>query len=364
MFRYNSSRRYDDYARRDSDRDRRDDDYDRRASRRYDNPHTGRYDRRDESYDDRRTYDRRSREKSHHDDDDYHHHQRRSSRRAYGSDEERKGAAVVKEEDEEADDDGSIDITKITPIMKYIAKNLEEASWPLALEGPFAFNTNSPGLSTHLFVAFKIVQLLEAAGYDQGKMYMHAMFPVGLDNTKKEILEKVNQGKLHPEIYAAKLSLVKMVVRCVRCFMAYFSGKKEDIHSDDDDAGHRGPVKETRTVNTSLSAVLGMLKEENTSGGLDVPAGGDSGGADYSDPLNRVLETEGAPRSQAFPDVPDSIANPWGAMDTKVKSSHFKSFTALQNHFQKQLMGKGLDPREAREESSDCMMCLVVTGKQ
>jgi hypothetical protein len=24
--------------------------------------------------------------------------------------------------------------------------------------------------------------------------------------------------------------------------------------------------------------------------------------------------------------------------------------------------GKGMDPRDAREESADCMMCLVVTG--
>jgi hypothetical protein len=26
------------------------------------------------------------------------------------------------------------------------------------------------------------------------------------------------------------------------------------------------------------------------------------------------------------------------------------------------MVGKGMDPRDAREESADCMMCLVVTG--
>jgi len=237
--------------------------------------------------------------------------------------------------------------------MKYIAKNLEESKYALELRGPFAFNTDSPGLSKHLFVAYKVVHLLETGGYDQSKMYMQAMFPAGLSNTKTEIIEKAKKGKLDAEIHGPKL--VKMVVRCIKCFIAYFSGKKDDIQSSDEE-GDGAQSKETRTVNTSLSSILGRIKEESaaSAGREDVDPN--------SDPLNRVLETQNDIRAQAFPDVPDTILNPWGAMDTKVKANHYKSFNSLQSHFQKQLMGKGLDPREAREQSADCMMCLVVTG--
>lgn len=236
--------------------------------------------------------------------------------------------------------------------MKYIAKNLEESKYPLELRGPFSFNDDSPGLSKHLFVSYKIVEILEAAGYDQSKMYMQAMFPSGIGNTRDEMIEKVNKGTLHPEIHGPKL--VKMCVRCIKCFIAYFSGKKEDIRSSEDEGEEEeeaeSTARETRTVNTSLSAILGRIKESV----------GEEMNPD-SDPLNRVLETQHQPRP-AFPEIPDTIDNHWGSMDTQIKADHLKSFNALQNHFSKQLIGKGLDPRDAREESADCMMCLVVTG--
>jgi len=75
--------------------------------------------------------------------------------------------------------------------MKYIAKHLEESKYPLELRGPFSYRDDIPGLSKHLFVAFKMVNLLQAAGLDQSKMYMKAMFPAGMADTKKELMEKV-----------------------------------------------------------------------------------------------------------------------------------------------------------------------------
>ena len=239
--------------------------------------------------------------------------------------------------------------------MKYIAKHLEEAKYPLELRGPFAFNHDSPGLSKHLFVAFKMVEILEAAGYDQGKMYMQAMFPMGMGDTKKEIIEKATRGSLHPEINGPKL--VKMCVRSIKCFIAYFSGKKDDIKSSDDEEGEddndrSSSGRETRTVNTSLSAILGRIKE----------SAGEEMNPD-SDPLNRVLETPNYNvKKPGLAEIPDTIHNHWDTMDTQIRADHLKSFTGLQNHFSKQLMGKGLDPRDARDEAANCMMCLVVTG--
>jgi len=256
---------------------------------------------------------------------------------------------VESDEEPSKGEEGAIDITKITPIMKYIAKHLEESKQKLEMRGPFAFNVNSPGLSKHLFVAFKMVEIMEGAGYDQSKMYMQAMFPGGLNTIKTEMIEKANKGILNSAINGPKL--VKMCVRCIKCFIAYFSGNKEDLASSEDEDGEVKDGGETRTVNTSLSAILGRIKET---------AGDDHDQSAYSDPLSRVLTTE--PSRPIMPEIPDTIENHWGSMDTQVKADNLKSFTQLQNHFTKQLMSKGADPRDAREEAADCMMCLVVTG--
>ena len=129
------------------------------------------------------------------------------------------GEAISDEESFDKDD-GTIDITKITPIMKYIAKHLEEKRHSLELRGPFKFNDNMPGLSRHLFVSFKMVDILEKAGYDQSKMYMQSMFPNGMKNIKEEMLDSAAKGKLHSEVHGPKM--VKMVSRCIKCFVAYF----------------------------------------------------------------------------------------------------------------------------------------------
>ena len=117
--------------------------------------------------------------------------------------------------------------------MKYIAKHLEESKYPLELRGPFSYRDDIPGLSKHLFVAYKMVNILQAAGLDQSKMYMKAMFPAGMADTKKELMAKVANGGLDPQIQGPKL--VKMCVRCIKCFLAYFTGNKEDLESSEED---------------------------------------------------------------------------------------------------------------------------------
>ena len=129
-----------------------------------------------------------------------------------------------------------------------------------------------------------------------------------------------------------------------------FSGKKEDLasSSDDEDSG-KG---ETRTVTTSLSAVLGMIKES---------ASEDTDRTRYSSEPQQIGPQD--PReSSKMSKIPDTITNPWDNLDTKSKVEKLKSFSALQNHYTKQLIGKGLHARDTREESADCMMCLVVSG--
>ena len=45
-----------------------------------------------------------------------------------------------------------------------------------------------------------------------------------------------------------------------------------------------------------------------------------------------------------------------------MRSNNLKTFSALQGHFTKQLVGKGVDPREAREQAGDSIMCFVVAN--
>ena len=44
-----------------------------------------------------------------------------------------------------------------------------------------------------------------------------------------------------------------------------------------------------------------------------------------------------------------------------MRSNNLKTFTALQSHFTKQLVGKGIHHIDAREQASESMMCFVVT---
>ena len=86
-------------------------------------------------------------------------------------------------ESDSEDDDDSVDITKVSPIMKYISNKLVEHKYHLEMDGPFRYRSDIPGLSKHLFVAYKFVLMLEGAGYDNSKMYMSAMFPQGMADT-------------------------------------------------------------------------------------------------------------------------------------------------------------------------------------
>eukprot|EP00088_Acartia_fossae_P005675 TRINITY_DN1255_c0_g2_i2.p1 TRINITY_DN1255_c0_g2~~TRINITY_DN1255_c0_g2_i2.p1 ORF type:complete len:1840 (-),score=597.38 TRINITY_DN1255_c0_g2_i2:454-5973(-) len=350
--RYNDGR----YDRQDRYGDRHDDRRDKYDDRR------DKYDERDRSSSSRRSREDRDYDRDHQ--QQRHHHKRRSSRerknydvptqpsrhaapdtmnKVYGGEDISDTEEGFDDaNDRSADGGGGIDITKITPIMKYIAKHLEEKRHTLELRGPFKFNDNMPGLSKHLFVSYKIVEILEKAGFDQSKMYMQQMFPNGLNKTKADMLDMAGKEKLHPEVHGPKM--IKMVSRCIKCFIAYYSGKKDDLASSSEEEGDGG--KETRMVSTSLSAVLGRIKENVTE--------------EMSQNKQREIGPTGAERPLA--NIPDTISNPWNTMDTKQKVEKLKSFSLLQNHFTKQLMGKGVDARDAREESADCMMCLVVSG--
>ena len=54
--------------------------------------------------------------------------------------------------------------------------------------------------------------------------------------------------------------------------------------------------------------------------------------------------------------------NPWSTMEMDMRSNNLKTFTALQAHFTKQLVGKGMDTREARDQAGDSIMCFVVAN--
>ena len=45
-----------------------------------------------------------------------------------------------------------------------------------------------------------------------------------------------------------------------------------------------------------------------------------------------------------------------------MRGNNLKTFTALWSHFTKQLVGKGVDHRDAREQASESMMCFMVAN--
>jgi len=256
----------------------------------------------------------------------------------------------------DSEEEDSVDITKVSPIMKYIAGKLQELKYHLEMDGPFRYRSDIPGLSKPLFVAYKMVTMLETAGYDGSKMYMSAMFPQGMADTKTALVNLVSNGKLDPRIKGSKLT--KMCIRCIRCFLAYYTGKNDDIDTSDGECSEESggereekrPSKHSKTVTTSLMDVLGRIKEADT---VESPA----------DPLGSVLSTQdsvaAAPVQSARYSVED---NPWSTMELDMRSNNLKTFTALQSHFTKQLVGKGVDHRDAREQASESMMCFVVAN--
>ena len=247
----------------------------------------------------------------------------------------------------EEEEESEVDITKVSPIMKYMAGKLVEQKYHLEMAGPFAYRSDIPGLSKHLFVAYKMVTMLEEAGYTGSKMYMSAMFPAGLKDTKTELIGLVNKGKLHPGIKGSKLT--KLCVRCIRCFLAYYTGKSDDIDTSDGECSdsndeveeeEEGANKPNKTVTTSMMDVLQRVKEEENQPG-------------ESEHGNEVAASVAGGRFSGED-------NPWQTMELGMRSEKLRSFTALQSHFTKQLVGKGVDQRDAREQASDSMMCLVV----
>merc|ERR1719427_2137320 len=257
----------------------------------------------------------------------------------------------------DSEEEDSVDITKVSPIMKYIAGKLLELKYHLELDGPFRYRSDIPGLSKHLFVAYKMVSMLESAGYDGSKMYMSAMFPQGMADTKTALVNLVTKGKLDPRIKGSKLT--KMCVRCIRCFLAYYTGKNDDIDTSDGEcseesgaemeAGSRS-TKHNKTVTTSLMDVLGRIKEADT---VEAP----------SDPLGSVLSKQEPVAAAHVQSARYSVEdNPWSTMELDMRSNNLKTFTALQSHFTKQLVGKGVDHRDAREQASESMMCFVVAN--
>jgi len=259
----------------------------------------------------------------------------------------------------DSEEEDSVDITRVSPIMKYIAGKLQELKYHLELDGPFRYRSDIPGLSKHLFVAYKMVSMLEGAGYDGSKMYMSAMFPQGMADTKAALIGLVTGGKLDPRIVGGRLT--KMCVRCIRCFLAYYTGKNDDIDtsegecSETESGGEAGgniqsrSGKQNKTVTTSLMDVLGRIKEADTV-------------ESQPDPLGSVLKQEAVTAGHVQAARYSVEDNPWSTMELDMRSNNLKTFTALQSHFTKQLVGKGVDHRDAREQASESMMCFVVAN--
>lgn len=246
----------------------------------------------------------------------------------------------------------SINLADISPIMKFVAKKLEERGARLELSGPFIFRDDTPGVSRFLFVAYKMVQLLEKAGYDSSKMYMAAMFPAGIKDLKSDLKTLVFTGKLDSGIKGQRL--VKTAVRCIKCFVSYYTGTKADADSSDgEDSTEEG--QDLSLAKSSLVDVLGRIKDSKRDEETRYM------GQPVTDPLSRVLDSPSPP---APPPVEIKEEHPWptnAGMDAKLKSENCKTFTALQNYIYKHFVGKQ-EQRSAWNMAQDYVMCLVVAG--
>jgi len=247
----------------------------------------------------------------------------------------------------------AINLTDISPIMKFVAKKLEERGARLELSGPFIFREDTPGVSRYLFVAYKMVGLLEKAGYDSSKMYMAAMFPAGIKDLKSELKTLVYTGKLDDGIKGKRLT--KTAIHCIKCFVSYYTGTKADDDSSDE-ADSNDEVQGTATSNkSSLVDFLGRIndsKHEEDTRYMGQPV---------TDPLSRVLDSPSPPPQTA---VQVKEEPPWPScptMDAKIKHENCKTFTALQNYIYKHFVGKH-EQRAAWNQSQDYVMCLVVAG--
>ena len=244
----------------------------------------------------------------------------------------------------------AINLADISPIMKFVAKKMEERGARLDLSGPFVFRDDTPGVSKYLYVAYKMVQLLEKAGYDSSKMYMAAMFPAGIKDLKSDLKTLVYTGKLDSGIIGKKLT--KTAIRCIKCFVSYYTGTKADADSSDgEDSNEEGEVTATSNK-SSLVDFLGRINESKHDEETRYM------GQPVSDPLSRVLDSPSPP---APPPVEIKEEHPWPSMDAKLKSENCKTFTALQNYIYKHFVPK-LEQRSAWNQSQDYVMCLVVAG--
>ena len=85
-----------------------------------------------------------------------------------------------------------------------------------------------------------------------------------------------------------------MCLRCIKCFIAYYTGRSDDIASSEGEcdsldeaeteAGEESRKVKVKTVNTSLTAVLNRIKEEDNDAPVEAPA--------PADPLGSVLNNE------------------------------------------------------------------------
>lgn len=276
----------------------------------------------------------------------------------------RSGEFKIKVEAEVEVEDDPIDLTEVSPIMKFIAKKLEDGAYPLELSGPFRYKENTPGLTKYLFVAYRMVRLLEKAGYDGNKMYMAAMFPTGMKNLKSDLSTLVFRGKLDPRIKGSKLS--KMAIRSIKCFIAYYTGKQDDLEMSDEgecSEEDEGELPETdnkkgsRTVSMSLMDTLKRVKESKRDDEI-------RNMTEDFDEAAPVPVTEYPPRKSVTKSPPRDTGgdNPWAAMDNKIKSENLQTFTSLKSHFFRQLLGGQVEKGKAWTEAQDSIMLFVVAS--
>ena len=57
----------------------------------------------------------------------------------------------------DSDEEESVDITKVSPIMKYIQNKLVEHKYHLEMDGPFRYRSDTPGLFIFLLLLVTFV---------------------------------------------------------------------------------------------------------------------------------------------------------------------------------------------------------------
>ncbi len=227
----------------------------------------------------------------------------------------------------------SCDSVTLTPLMKFVAKKLSKQKSALVLSGPFQYSILSL-LSRSEWVAARVIQMLEEAGFDNDWLYDNSIIKGG-PGLKSSLMEALNEGKV---ALGKEKGVRDQFVKVIEIIVTYFT-------SDGTATVESEPEEEPQRA--GLSAVLGRISEP-------------------SQPPPEPIE------NQQVHEI-----NHWSMLADNIQSSNLTSFESIESYLSQDLLRVttqdqetskillSLDGRAAKdvfEVARHMVMCWVNAG--